>query len=93
MVMMAGGVSDDGAPPATMMTSTGDPKISALGGNHSGQSALCAARLLFCPHMGLCLGPATGGFFFGLPISAGARAGLRQGQTVSCGVQADRRTD
>src|SRR5215207_861381 len=43
--------------------------------------------------MGLCLGPATGGFFFGLPISAGARAGLRQGQTVSCGVQADRRTD
>ena len=27
----------------------------------------------------------------GLPISAGAGASLRQGQTVSCGVQADRR--
>jgi hypothetical protein len=31
--------------------------------------------------------------FLGPPISAGVWAGLRQGQTVSCGVQADRRTD
>src|SRR3954451_7294830 len=51
-------------------------KFSALVRNHLALSASYALRPFFCPHTGLCLEPASGGFFFDLPTTQAVRCSL-----------------